>query len=191
MTDKEKNIEYEIIEAEPAREASLDHILYSLGGSDTQELEAMRILYLHTLGYSRNQIAMHYRMSAKRVQEIMRSEEFRIMAKDYTKNTLMLTKLSITMMSEKAMQTMVELLNSKNEKTRYTVAKDLLDRAGLVGKQLVEITDNTGYDSLDDDRLQEVVMKSMHDILGRKEIAKDGESESDESTHRAPQEGSV
>lgn len=170
MDADEKNIEYEVIEAEPARDKSVENVLYSLGSGNSEEIEAMRVLYLSTLGYSRNQIAAHFKMSARRVQEIMRSEEFKIMAQEYSKNTLMLTKLSITMMSEKALQTMVKLLDSKSEKIRLATAKDLLDRAGLAKKQTIEFSDSSGFDDMDDAKLVDVVTRSMQDILGRKEL---------------------
>lgn len=169
MSD-DKNIEYEIIEAEPARDKAIEKSLYSLGTGSSEEVEAMRILYLSMLGYSRNQIAVHFKMSARRVQEIMKSEEFKIMAQEYSKNTLMVTRLSITMMAEKAMQTMVGLLDSKSEKIRLATAKDLLDRAGLVKKQSIEFTDTTGFDTMDDARLVDVVSRSMQEILQRKEL---------------------
>ena len=160
---------YEIMEADPVHDIEDERGLYAPHDADTPEHEAMRIMYLHSLGYSQSQIAMHYKMSAKRVREIMKSEEFRLLAQEYTKNTTMMAKLSLSMVTEKAMSTLVGLLDSKSEKVRLATAKDILDRAGLVTKQAVQFTENTGLGSMDDDHLLEVVSKSMQDILSRRD----------------------
>lgn len=184
---KEQNIEYELMEEEPIRN-TLNHSLYSLNIEGQNNIEVLRILYLHTLGYNKNQIAKHFKMSASRVAYIMQSDEFRMLAQDYTKNTLQMTKLAITMMSEKALQTMVKLLDSKNEKIQLSAAKDLLDRAGLVSKQVIEFSEGTGMEALSDANLVEVVTNSMQDILRRKELP---QIESNERSDRTPETGSI
>ena len=161
---------YEIMDADPIHEIEDEVGLYAPVSTSTPEHEAMRILYLHSLGYSQSQIAMHYKMSAKRVRELMKSEEFRLLAQEYTKNTTMMAKLSLSMVTEKAMSTLIGLLDSKSEKVRLATAKDILDRAGLVTKQTVQFTENTGLGAMDDDHLLDVVSKSMQDILSRRDM---------------------
>ena len=68
------------------------------------------------------------------------------------------------------MSTLIGLLDSKSEKVRLATAKDILDRAGLVTKQTVQFTENTGLGAMDDDHLLDVVSKSMQDILSRRDM---------------------
>jgi hypothetical protein len=122
---------------------------------------------MHVQGYSRKQIVSRFPiLTLKRLDSITTTDAYKEVVLALTNETIEKAKTFMQSSSLQATKTLVELLQSQNEKIRLDAAKTILDRTGLKSAEVHVIEDKRNYIPKD-------ITKSLKELdYGMEEIRK-------------------
>lgn len=121
----------------------------------------MQILQYDIQGYTSQLIAKQVGIEVQQVYHIRQSDAYKLAREEVLKQVITGARKYMEVSTIKAVKTLVQCLDSKNEKVKLTAAQDILNRAGLGATQQIEITGNMGtsFDHFSDAELAEIMKK--------------------------------
>lgn len=100
----------------------------------------LRVIYLYLAGgYTYKQIASLVGVTTTTVKNWLMLPEVQTIVGEIQTRELALVKANINAMTNKALETMMDLMDSNMDNVRYQAARDLLDRAGLKAAQNIKV----------------------------------------------------
>lgn len=102
---------------------------------------AVKIVQLWCTGqFSKKEIANILRITPNTVNRYLHDEEIQNAIDQYQKNETRIIDQQIKSARSKAMDTMLELMDSEDDKVRFQASKDVLDRTGHLATMKKEVT---------------------------------------------------
>lgn len=129
-----------------------------------------RILQYDVQGYNPTLIAKLMRLKPEQVRMVKSSDAYKI-AKDELLNSVVTgARKYMEVATLKAVKTLMQCLDSGNERVRLAASQDLLNRAGLQAPTQIEITtQTTNFEHMSDEELAEILKKDRA-IPGNAEV---------------------
>jgi DNA-binding CsgD family transcriptional regulator len=158
-----------------------------IGITSWKDTKNIKIVIMSMQGFSAKEIGKELDMDAQSVRNVMASDEYTMFREYITQEVVNIGRTFLAMSTVKAVKTLLDLLDSDNDKVRLGASKDVLDRVGLKSPDKIELLSKS-------DNIREMSTEQLFDILkyGQSEIMKalgtpipeedainDGESESD------------
>lgn len=136
--------------------------------------DIMKLVYLDTQGYGTQAISTAMKLTSEDVAAIRRSESFKI-AKDAVLAEIMaMSRRMMEVTAMKAVKTLTECMDSKNDKIKLSAAVEVLNRTGLSATQKIELTTtNNTMVNFTEDELAEII-RSSNAIPVNAEVITDG-----------------
>lgn len=121
----------------------------------------MQILQYDIQGYTSQLIAKQVGLETEQIYHIRQSDAYKVAREEVLKQVISGARKYMEVSTIKAVKTLVQCLDSKNEKVKLTAAQDILNRAGLAATQQIEITSNMGtsFEHFSDAELAEIMKK--------------------------------
>jgi hypothetical protein len=120
----------------------------------------MKVLQYDIQGYPVKLIATQLGISEMGVSRIKASESYAAARAEVLGSVIEGARKYMEVATVKAVKTLIECLDSNNEKVRLTAAQDVLTRTGLSAPQQIEITNNVNnFGNYTDDELLEIMKK--------------------------------
>lgn len=125
-----------------------------------------KIAYLTVQGYTNAAIAENLGVPIPIIQQARKTEEFKSMMHALTSEIISTARIFLTAASFKAVRTMVELLDSVNEKIKLSAAKEVLDRVGIKAPETIElVSKNDSINDMTEEQLVDMVKLGMAELL--------------------------
>lgn len=123
----------------------------------------LKILQYDVQGYTNIVIARELDLPIERIVSVKTTETYKIAKKELLAAVLESSRKYMEISTVKAVKTLVECMDSRNEKVRMLAAQDLLNRAGLQAPQQIEIKNTTpDFAHLSDSDLEEILKKEKY-----------------------------
>lgn len=115
--------------------------IFDLSQSVLKRPLAQKIMHLWCTGqYTKKQIAQILNTTDQTVTKYLTDERVQGAITEYQKQETKLIEQTLKASRNKAMETMMELLDSGDDKIRFQASKDILDRGGFMATQKKEVT---------------------------------------------------
>ena len=134
------------------------------------DVNLTRFAYFFMQGYSMTQIAEALGIDKSIAVRIRSSEEFRAVLNTLSAEVIATAQVFLQASALKAVRTLIQSMDSSNEKVRLAASVEVLDRVGLKSPDKLEIiakSDNLA--ALDDDQLRDLIRMNLAEILPLKE----------------------
>jgi hypothetical protein len=151
-----------------------DHVLISETIEDSLDAEVqnetrlvtvsniMKLVYMDVQGYGADALATNMKLSRDDVQLIRRSSAFQNAKEAMMADIVAKSRQMIEVSTMKAVKTLTECMESKNDKVRLSAAVEVLNRTGLTATQKIELTTtNNSMMNFTEDELAEIVRSGM------------------------------
>jgi len=134
---KEVDIEnHAVLEVDEPEESEQKRIVQR---KETKEANYVKIAYLYMKGFSIQEIADIMGISSRAVKEIRSKEEFKSVIRTISAEVISAGRMFLSASGIKAVKTMIDLLDSPNDKIRLNASKEILNRIGLKSPEQLEI----------------------------------------------------
>lgn len=151
----------------------------------------MKIVYYTVQGYNVETICKELNIEKDRLREIRMSDEFKLLRDYVTQEVVNIGRTFLMMSTVHAVKTILDLLDSDNDKVRLGAAKDVLDRVGLKSPDKIELmTKGDNLAGLDTEQLLNLIkmgQKEIYNVVApddsEREVANESEcNEADQSS---------
>lgn len=131
----------------------------------TQE-NLVRMAYLMMMGYTAKETAEEMGASLHTVEQWRKRAEFRAVCGTLTKEITAAARTFLTSATLKATKTMLELLDSEDERIQMSAAKDILDRTGVKQEDTLHVVDqrNSHIADMSKDELAGLLSKGLKEL---------------------------
>lgn len=127
----------------------------------------MAVLQLDLQGHSVSGIARHIGIEEAQVRSMRASEAYRTAKEEVLRGVVVGARKFMEVASLKAVKTLVNCLDSNNEKIKLSAAQDILNRSGLSAPQHIELTTNVNnFENFTTEQLEEILKKDK--VIARK-----------------------
>lgn len=131
----------------------------------TQE-NLVRMAYFMMMGYTAKETAAEMQVSVHTVEQWRKTAEFKAVCGTLTKEITAAARTFLTAATLKATKTMLNLLDSADERIQMSAAKDILDRTGVKQDDTLHVVDqrNSHIADMSKDELALLLQKGMKEL---------------------------
>lgn len=134
------------------------------------DVNLTRFAYFFMQGYSVTQIADAMGIDRSTAKRVRSSEEFKAVLNTLSAEVIATAQTFLQASSLKAVRTLIQCMDSANEKVKLSAATEVLDRVGLKSPDRLEVlAKNDSLTQMDDARLLDLIKMNLHEILPMKE----------------------
>ena len=170
----QRSVLRDILLADPEYENLADHIDLDKDIEDSLDADVrretalldidgvMKVLHSDIQGLGAGQISTMYGLTVEQVKTIRRSSAYKTARQAVLAEVVNTSRNIMEVASLKAVKTLAECMNSKNEKVKLAASVEVLNRVGLNSTQKLEVTtQSANFSGLSDAELAEILRNSV------------------------------
>lgn len=140
------------------------------------DVNLVKIAYYYVQGYTEKDIAEIFNVSVNTVKKIKGSDEFKAVCKTISAEIVETARLFLATSGIKAVKTLVDCLDSPNDRVRLNASTEILNRVGLKSPEKLEIlARGDSFKSMSDEQLLQIVKMGTQEILPLVDGKKEGD----------------
>lgn len=133
---------------------------------EAKKVNMVQVLMYHVKGYASKDIAEILNVKLDTIKHIKRTDDFKMMVQSLISEVVSAGRMFLSTAGMRAVKTLIDLLQSPNDKVRLQASMEILNRIGLKSPDKLEIvTKGDAIRQMDEKELMNLVKLGMDEIL--------------------------
>lgn len=131
----------------------------------TKDVDLVKMAYFFTQGYNINDISAAMQIGRTTVQKALKSDEFKEIVNGLTLEVVNVARMFLATSGIKAVKTIIDCMDSPNDRVRLQAAKEVLDRIGLTEPTKIEVlAEGNAFSHMTDEQMLLFIKGSMAEL---------------------------
>lgn len=139
-----------------------------------KDIDLVKMAYYFSQGYNINDISAAMSIGRTTVQNALRSDEFKEVVNSLTLEVVNVARMFLATSGIQAVKTIIDCMNSPNDRVRLQAAKEVLDRIGLTEPTKIEVlSEGNAFGGMSDEQMLAFIKGSMAELTTSAKVGED------------------